>query len=287
MSDSTTLAAAAAPQRRDDRPTGRRCARRTAASGSPIAGGAYWRGGARFRARPRRRGLRARRQAVGHRRQPAAALFGAARGAEPRRHRRAGLPGRDRHRARLRARPRRDLGRRRRGPGAGRQDPVAAGPAAAPASSSSTTTRAACATTTSRSLKSFEAVQAAGREFGAAHPGLCRGRDRRRARPTIWRCSPTPRAPPARPKGVMLIARQSAERGRGASPRPRTSAPSDEHLAYLPMAWIGNSLFSLALHLLVGFTCNFPEKPGDGAARPARAGADDRAWRRRASGRTC
>jgi long-chain acyl-CoA synthetase len=37
--------------------------------------------------------------------------------------------------------------------------------------------------------------------------------------------------------------------------------PDDEHLAYLPMAWVGNSLISLALHLWVGFTVNFPEKP--------------------------
>jgi long-chain acyl-CoA synthetase len=36
---------------------------------------------------------------------------------------------------------------------------------------------------------------------------------------------------------------------------------SDEHVAYLPMAWVGNSLFSMALHLRIGFTCNFPEKP--------------------------
>ena len=35
----------------------------------------------------------------------------------------------------------------------------------------------------------------------------------------------------------------------------------DEHLSYLPMAWIGNSVFSLALHLWVGFTCSFPERP--------------------------
>ena len=27
------------------------------------------------------------------------------------------------------------------------------------------------------------------------------------------------------------------------------------------MAWIGNSVFSLALHLWVGFACNFPERP--------------------------
>ena len=36
---------------------------------------------------------------------------------------------------------------------------------------------------------------------------------------------------------------------------------SDEHLSYLPMAWVGNSVFSLALHLWVGFTISFPEKP--------------------------
>ena len=49
--------------------------------------------------------------------------------------------------------------------------------------------------------------------------------------------------------------------GRGLCRRPRTSAPTDELLCYLPMAWIGNSLFSLVLTLLVGFTCNFPERP--------------------------
>ena len=37
--------------------------------------------------------------------------------------------------------------------------------------------------------------------------------------------------------------------------------PSDDILCYLPMAWIGESLFSLVLTLLVGFTCNCPERP--------------------------
>jgi long-chain acyl-CoA synthetase len=37
--------------------------------------------------------------------------------------------------------------------------------------------------------------------------------------------------------------------------------PTDELLCYLPMAWIGDSLFSLVLTLLVGFTCNCPERP--------------------------
>src|SRR5207245_9299486 len=34
-----------------------------------------------------------------------------------------------------------------------------------------------------------------------------------------------------------------------------------ELLCYRPMAWIGDSLVSLVLTLLVGFTCNCPERP--------------------------
>ena len=57
--------------------------------------------GARLRARPGRARLPPRRQAVGHRRQPAAALLGAGRGPVPRRRRGAGVPGLDRQRAGL------------------------------------------------------------------------------------------------------------------------------------------------------------------------------------------
>jgi long-chain acyl-CoA synthetase len=37
--------------------------------------------------------------------------------------------------------------------------------------------------------------------------------------------------------------------------------PTDETLCFLPMAWIGDMLYSLALGLSVGFTCNYPENP--------------------------
>src|SRR3974377_640649 len=60
-----------------------------------------------------------------------AALWGPTRGARPRWRRRAGISGFDRCRTRLCPQPCRDLGHRRRRPGAGRQDPVADGPVAA------------------------------------------------------------------------------------------------------------------------------------------------------------
>ena len=79
---------------------------------------------------PRGDGLQARRQAQRGRRQPPAALHGPALGPGAGRHLGAGLPGFDRLGAGLRAEPRRDVGDRRRGPGAGRQGAVAQGQAA-------------------------------------------------------------------------------------------------------------------------------------------------------------
>ena len=108
-------------------------------------------------------------------------------------------------------------------------------------------------------LKSFEAVQEAGREFGAAHSAYVEAALDRATADDLCLFSYTS-GTTSRPKGVMLShanllipaeAFAAAEGIKG----------SDEHIAYLPMAWIGNSLLSIALHLLIGFTCNFPEKP--------------------------
>jgi long-chain acyl-CoA synthetase len=108
-------------------------------------------------------------------------------------------------------------------------------------------------------LQSFEAVEAAGREFGARDPGhvdaaVAAGR------PDDLALFSYTSGTTSQPKGVMLshanllipAASFAALEGIG---------PSEETISYLPMAWIGNSLFSLALHLEVGFTINFPEKP--------------------------
>src|SRR5712691_8633921 len=108
-------------------------------------------------------------------------------------------------------------------------------------------------------LKSFEAAQAAGREFGAAHPGYVEDRVAAGDPDDLALFSYTS-GTTSRPKGVML---SHANMLSPAEVLATTEAirPNDEHLAYLPMAWVGNSLISLALHLSVGFTCNFPEKP--------------------------
>ena len=37
--------------------------------------------------------------------------------------------------------------------------------------------------------------------------------------------------------------------------------PEDTSLAYLPMAWVGDTIYSLVLSLAAGFCCNCPESP--------------------------
>jgi long-chain acyl-CoA synthetase len=37
--------------------------------------------------------------------------------------------------------------------------------------------------------------------------------------------------------------------------------PDDDWLAYLPMAWIGDAVYTLVVQMIVGFACNCPESP--------------------------
>jgi long-chain acyl-CoA synthetase len=107
-------------------------------------------------------------------------------------------------------------------------------------------------------LQSFEAVQAAGRAFGARHPGYVEKAVAAGDPADLTLFSYTS-GTTSRPKGVMLshanllIPAESLAASEGL----RTN---EEHISFLPMAWIGNSLFSLALHMQAGFTINFPEK---------------------------
>ena len=108
-------------------------------------------------------------------------------------------------------------------------------------------------------LKSFEAVQQAGREFDAAHPGYVEAKVAAASPDDLCLFSYTS-GTTSRPKGVMLSHANLLIPAEAFAAAEGIKA-SDEHIAYLPMAWIGNSLLSIALHLSVGFTCNFPEKP--------------------------
>jgi long-chain acyl-CoA synthetase len=108
-------------------------------------------------------------------------------------------------------------------------------------------------------LKSFEAVQAEGRIFGAAHPGHVEAVVEA-AKPGDLCLFSYTSGTTSRPKGVMLSHSNLLDPAEAFAAAEGIRA-SDEHVAYLPMAWVGNSLFSLALHMHIGFTCNFPEKP--------------------------
>jgi len=108
-------------------------------------------------------------------------------------------------------------------------------------------------------LTSFLAVAAAGREFGAAHPGYVEAVVDAGKPGDLCLFSYTS-GTTSRPKGVML-SHANLLSAAEALARADDVRADDDHLAYLPMAWIGNSLLSMALHLWVGFTCNYPEKP--------------------------
>ena len=108
-------------------------------------------------------------------------------------------------------------------------------------------------------LKSFEVVQAEGRAFGAAHPGHVEAVVEA-AKPGDLCLFSYTSGTTSRPKGVMLSHANLLDPAETFAATEGIRA-SDEHVAYLPMAWVGNSLFSLALHMHIGFTCNFPEKP--------------------------
>jgi long-chain acyl-CoA synthetase len=61
-----------------------------------------------------------------------------------------------------------------------------------------------------------------------------------------------------KPKGVCLTHHAFISAARGGADFDRLTADEDI-LSYLPMAWVGDHLFSFAQAMVTGFTINCPE----------------------------
>jgi long-chain acyl-CoA synthetase len=106
-------------------------------------------------------------------------------------------------------------------------------------------------------LRAYGDVQAAGRDFDRAHPDFFdaeveqgRGSD---VAIMLYTSGTT-----GTPKGVMLTHDNLIVTARGGIERERLTG-DEEVLAYLPMAWVGDNLFSYAQGHVAGFCVSCPE----------------------------
>nr|MBC8242492.1 AMP-binding protein [Alphaproteobacteria bacterium] len=108
-------------------------------------------------------------------------------------------------------------------------------------------------------LKSYAEVQAAGGSFDSANSGYFdaeMGKGKSSDVALICYTSGTT----GDPKGVMLTHGNLLACGRIFVANEDVRA-SDDFLAYLPMAWVGDTVYGLVISLLVGATNNCPERP--------------------------
>jgi long-chain acyl-CoA synthetase len=108
-------------------------------------------------------------------------------------------------------------------------------------------------------LKAFSDVEAMGREYEKAHPGYFE-REVDAGRPDDVAMIAYTSGTTGNPKGAMLTHANAVETAR-IFMRAEDVRPDDEWLSYLPMAWVGDAIYSLVLSLAVGFCCNCPESP--------------------------
>ena len=108
-------------------------------------------------------------------------------------------------------------------------------------------------------LKSFEDVQEAGRRFGVEHPVFFENEIEQGRADDVAVISYTS-GTTGSPKGAMITHANAI----GVAESFRQAAhlvPEDTSLAYLPMAWAGDSVYTLFASLVAGFCANCPESP--------------------------
>jgi long-chain acyl-CoA synthetase len=110
---------------------------------------------------------------------------------------------------------------------------------------------------TDEGLLSLAAVQELGRKFEVEHGGYFEQEVRKGSADDIAVICYTS-GTTGQPKGAMLSHRNLIVTGRNAIEYEGLRA-TDEIVAYLPMAWIGDHMFSFAQSILTGFTTNCPE----------------------------
>jgi long-chain acyl-CoA synthetase len=106
-------------------------------------------------------------------------------------------------------------------------------------------------------ITSFERLQATGREFDRANPGIfdaevAKGRSDDVA-VMLYTSGTT-----GKPKGVCQTHGALIAAAKGGIEFDRLTA-NESILSYLPMAWVGDNLFSYAQAMVAGFTINCPE----------------------------
>ncbi|MGE5170363.1 MAG: AMP-dependent synthetase/ligase [Rudaea sp.] len=106
-------------------------------------------------------------------------------------------------------------------------------------------------------LTSIEALQALGREYDAAHPGFLDAEIAAGSAGDVCVMLYTS-GTTGRPKGVCHTHRSFIAAGGGAADFDGLTA-DDSMLSYLPMAWVGDHLFSYVQWMVTGFTINCPE----------------------------
>jgi long-chain acyl-CoA synthetase len=108
-------------------------------------------------------------------------------------------------------------------------------------------------------LKSFAEIEAAGRSFAREHPDYYERELERGSAEDVALIAYTS-GTTGRSKGVLLSHGNMVATSESFVSVEDVKA-SDNWLCYLPMGWVGDSMFSLSTSLVVGATCNCPEGP--------------------------